>query len=320
MEKQAKQKKKMKLWKKIVLILIAIPVIFAVVLGGLYLYADNKPDILSGYNEKIKTGGKLEAKYLKSGSFETEKYTASEEGPIKFYTVYYPKAISQNSDKKYRMILVVNGTGGKATKYEPQFELFASWGFIVVGTQDKGTGTGKTTIKTLHHMLDQNDDKNSVFYHKIDTGNIGITGFSQGGAAVFNVLTKYDEAKYFKTAVPLSPVCEKTAEQATDYPYKSEDVKCPILIFTGTSGDFETETVIPLKELQKQYEKITSPKAMARRTDMTHDDMMYSAGGYVMAWFRWQLQGDEEAAKAFIGDSPEILSNNLYQDQKINSV
>lgn len=43
-------------------------------------------------------------------------------------------------------------------------------------------------------MLAHNEDPNRVFYHKIDVDNIGITGFSQGGAAVFNALTKFDEA------------------------------------------------------------------------------------------------------------------------------
>jgi hypothetical protein len=38
----------------------------------------------------------------------------------------------------------------------------------------------------------------------------------------------------------------------------------------------------------------------------------------VIAWFRWQLTGDEEAAQVFIGDSPELLTNPLYQDQKID--
>ena len=313
----AKSKRKMKLWKKILLILLAIPFVIAAVIGILYLYADNKPDIHKGYNEKIETGGTLEAKYLQFGSFETQKYTDKADKPIKKYTVYYPKEL-ESTDHTYPMILVVNGTGGKATKYEPQFDLFASWGFIVVGTQDKGTGTGETTVKTLHYMLDRNDDADSVFYHKIDTDNIGITGFSQGGAAVFNVITKFDEAKYFKAAAPLSPVCEKTAQETTNYPYDSADVKCPILVMAGTSGEFETDLVSPLEEMNKQYDKITSPKAMARRIGMTHDDMMYSAGGYVMAWFRWQLQGDEEAAKAFIGDSPELMSNQLYQDQRID--
>ena len=84
------------------------------------------------------------------------------------------------------------------------------------------------------------------------------------------------------------------------------------------NGEFETKFVSPIEEMNKQYDKITSPKAMARRIGMTHDDMMYSAGGYIMAWFMWQLQGDEYAAKAFIGDSPELMSNQLYQDQRID--
>lgn len=307
----------MKGWKRVLLILLLIPVVIAAILGGLYLYADNKPDIIKGYEKSIQTGGSLEAQYLQHGAYDVKKFTAKAETPISMYTIYYPSEL-ETIMQAYPMILVVNGTGGKATKYEPQFELYASWGFIVVGTQDKGTGTGVTTIKTLHYMLDQNENAGSIFYHKIDTDNIGITGFSQGGAAVFNVITKYEEARYFKAAAPLSPVCEKTALQTTNYPYDSAEVKCPILVMAGTSGEFETDLVSPLEEMNKQYDKITSPKAMARRVGMTHDNMMYSAGGYVMAWFKWQLQGDKEAAKVFIGDLPELMSNSMYQDQKID--
>ena len=310
------KKPKMTVWKKVLLVLLLIPVIVAVVLAGLYLYADNKKYIHSGYNQEIETGGALEAKYLQTGEYPTKKFTAKAEDPIKKYTVYYPEKM-ETADHTYPMILVVNGTGGKATKYEPEFELYASWGFITVGTQDKGTGTGQTTVTTLHYMLEQNENPDSIFYHKIDVENIGITGFSQGGAAVFNVLTKYEEASYFKAAAPLSPVSEQTAEKTTDYPYDSAKVQCPIMILAGTSGEFETEIVIPVADLNSQYEKLTVPKVMARRVGMDHDHMMYSAGGYVLAWFRWHLMGDEEAAKVFIGDNPELMENRLYQDQRI---
>ena len=303
--------------KKVLKIIVIIVLVLAFGLAGLYLYADNKPDIHKGYQEGIETGGDIEAKYLHSGEYQTKKTTAKAEDPIKKYTIYYPAEL-ETENRTYPMILVVNGTGGKATKYEPEFELYASWGFITVGTQDKGTGSGQTTVATLRYMLEQNENPDSVFYHKIDLDNIGITGFSQGGAAVFNVLTKYGEASFFKAAAPLSPVSEHTAETTTDYPYDSADVKCPIMILAGTSGEFETEIVIPLSELNRQYDKITTPKVMARRVGMDHDHMMYSAGGYVIAWFRWQLMGDEEAAKAFVGETPELLYNALYQDQQIN--
>ncbi len=307
----------MKTWKKVVIVLITIPVVIAAVVGVGYLYADNKADIKDGYNKEIETGGDIESKYLLGGDLKVKKTTFKEEDPIKKVSIFYPEEM-ETSDQRYPMILVMNGTGGKTTKYEPQFEMYASWGFIVVGTQDKGTGTGKTTVKVLNDMLSLNGDESSIFYHKIDTENIGLTGFSQGGAGVFNVLTKYEEAKYIKSAAALSPVSEYMTALATDYTYDSSLVKCPILIFAGTEGEFEMDTVIPIGLLNEQYDKITVPKAMARRIGMTHDQMMYSAGGYVMAWFRWQLQGDEEAAKAFIGDSPELMNNPVYQGQRID--
>ena len=72
--------------------------------------------------------------------------------------------------------------------------------------------------------------------------------------------------------------------------------------------------------MEKSYTKVTSPKVMAVRKGAAHGDMLYSADGYVTAWFMWLLQGDSEAAKVFIGDSPELLSNTMYQDKRIDLV
>ena len=302
--------------KKVLKIIAIIFLVIVLAFVGLYLYADNKPAILKGYRSEIETGGEIEEKYLGDGDYETKKVTVKAPDPIKKYTVYYPKEMEETK-QMYPMVLIVNGTGGKATKYEPQFAQLASWGFIVVGTQDKGTGSGETIIETLNYMLEQNEDDDSIFYQKIDIENIGVTGFSQGGAATIRSAYMFDESHYVKTIVPLSPVSEKTAESMTDYPHDISKVECPILLLAGTSGEFETEIVIPFDEMKRMYEKITAPKIMARRIGMDHDHMMYTAEGYVTAWFMWQLKGDEEAAKAFTGEQPEILSNALYQDQQI---
>ena len=55
---------------------------------------------------------------------------------------------------------------------------------------------------------------------------------------------------------------------------------------------------------------------MLRRKDTAHGEMLYAANGYVTAWFMWQLQDNEEAGNAFMGDDAEIMKNELYQDQK----
>lgn len=310
----------MKLFKvlfKILKWVLIVILVLALILVVIYFYADNKKILFKGFAEKIETGGELEKKYIQNGKYEISLKKVKADKPIKKYTIYYPTEM-ETENKKYPMVLLVNGTGGKASKYEPLLEQLATWGFIVVGTQDKGTGTGETTIKSLNYMLSENKNKDSIFYNKIDVDNIGITGHSQGGAATMNAITNYEESKFFKAAAPLSPVSEKTAEQTTNYLYDSSKVNCPIFILAGTSGEFEIDIVIPYEEFTKMYDKITSPKVQARRTDMTHDDMLYKAEGYVTAWFMWQLQDDEEASKVFIGDNPEILNNKLYQDQKIN--
>lgn len=303
----------MKTLLKIFKIIGIIILVIIVGLVGLYLYADNAPTVHKGYNDDIETGGSIEEKYLQNGAYEVKTETVKAEDPIKKYTIYYPSDM-ESGEKTYPMVLVVNGTGFKATKYEPVFEQMASWGFIVVGTQDKGTGTGETTITTLNYMLSENENSDSLFYQKIDVSNIGVTGFSQGGAGAINAVTAFEESSYFKTIVALSPLNETTAEALQQYPYDITKVNVPIFMLAGTSGEFETETVLPIAEMNKMYDRISSPKIMARRTGMTHDDMMSKAGGYVTAWFMWQLQGDEEAAKAFIGENPEISNNQLYQD------
>ena len=60
--------------------------------------------------------------------------------------------------------------------------------------------------------------------------------------------------------------------------------------------------------------KAIRDKVMARRTGAAHERTLYKATGYVTAWFMWQLLGDKEAAKAFVGEDAEILNNELYQD------
>lgn len=84
-------------------------------------------------------------------------------------------------------------------------------------------------------------------------------------------------------------------------------------MLSGTEND-----VITPDNMEKSYAKVGSQKVMAVRKKAAHGDMLYIADGYVTAWFMWQLQGDEEAAKAFVSENPEIMINELYQDQKVN--
>ena len=146
---------------------------------------------------------------------------------------------------------------------------------------------------------------------------IGLCGHSQGGAGVFSALTLTEHGGLYKTAVALSPTHEETA-WALGWSYELEKIAVPTLMLAGTVGDFETQLVIPYEKMIAMYEKLSCPKAMARRIGAEHGDMLYNADAYMTAWFMWQLKDDEQAAAVFTGETPELLVNPQYQDRLIN--
>lgn len=298
---------------KIIGIIILIPIMIMILL---LILLSLIPAVPKNYTKEVKTGGDIEAKYLAMGEYKVKNTKSKATELTKYNYVYYPEEL-ENSNKKYPVVIVLNGTGILPKKYKALFKHLASWGFIVVGNDDGSTGFGKSADETIDYIIKANDDSDSVLYGKIDLDNIGITGHSQGGAGVFTAITIMEHKDKYKTAVPLSPTHEETA-LAFGWNYDLTKISIPTLIIAGTEGDFETQMVIPIEKMLDMYNKIPSKKVMMRRIGAEHGQMLYAADGYVTAWFMWQLQGDEDASKAFTSDNPEIMQNKLYQDQKID--
>lgn len=299
---------------KIIGIIILIPIVLII---GLLVLLSFVPAVPKNYTKEVKTGGDIEAKYLAMGEYKVKSTKSKATELTKYNYVYYPEEL-ENSNRKYPVVVVLNGTGVLPKKYKALFEHLASWGFIVVGNDDGSTGFGKSADETIDYIKEANEDKDSVLYGKIDIDNIGITGHSQGGAGVFTSISIMDHKDEYKTAVALSPTHEESA-LAFGWNYDLTKINIPTLIIAGTQGDFETQMVLPLEKMIDMYNKIPSLKVMMRRIGADHGQMLYSADGYVTAWFMWQLQGDEQASKAFIGDNPEILNNDFYQDVQIGN-
>jgi len=292
-------------------------IVILAVLGGialLFLKAALTPSAPRNYTKTVKTGGEIESRYLQNGSCEVGYFEQKTDGDFKKFEVWYPKEMTDN-DKAYPVIVVLNGTGVKASKYKAQFRHFASWGFIVIGTEEEEAWDGVAAEASLVFLLNSNEDPDSLFYGKIDVERIGAVGHSQGGAGVLNTATEHEHSDLYKTIVPLSPTGEETAA-GLGWFYDPEKIGIPTLLLAGTEGDFEMKYVIPTEAMHDLFDKLGGFRIMARKTECEHGEMLYSADGYVTAWFMWQLQGDEEAAKAFIGEEPELFRNELYQEQR----
>ncbi len=269
------------------------------------------PMVPNDYIKTVSTGGELETKYLAMGHYEVEHTKAVAQEEWGEYIIYYPKDLEQN-EKTYPVVVFVNGTGVYASRYPTLFEHLASWGFIVLGNEDPSTWKGTSADATLEYLLNEHVNSNSIFYKKIDIDNIGISGHSQGGVGTFNAITMQKHRHLYKSAVILSPT-EADMAQFLKIPYDSSKVTIPVMILAGTEND-----VISLEKMQDMYNKMMTSKVIARKSNQSHGEMLYCADGYVTAWFRWQLKGDTEAAKAFLGEEAEIMNNHLYQDQQIS--
>lgn len=299
-----------KLLKIIGIVLLVVVLLVALLL----VWLSTRPAVPKNYTRTVPAGGEIEAKYLAQGVHKVKYTEADAPGDWKKFEVYYPASL-EDGGGPYPAVVFVNGTGIGGSKYKALFRHLASWGFIVLGNEDPSTYTGASTDATLAYLLEGNADPDSVFYQRVDLENIGLSGHSQGGAGVFNAATVNEHSGLFKTAVALSPTQEEGAAVLGMF-YDLTKLSIPTLMLAGTAGDFETQFVIPLGQMEKMYSRMDVPKVMARRTGCEHGQTLYAADGYVTAWLMWHLQGDQEAAEAFTGDAPEILRNPLYQDQK----
>ena len=308
--------------KKVLKIIGIILLVIVVLTVGFLVYLNSKPSVPKDYINKVKTGGDIEKKYLQMGKYDVSYMENGAMQSYKKYEIWYPSEI-KNSDKKYPVVVFANGTGVKASKYKAIFEHLASWGFICIGTEDEYSWNGFSAEMSIRTLLKLNENEivegyDNVFYKKIDIDNIGITGHSQGGAGVINAITDTKHYDIYKTAVALSPANEELST-ALDWDYDATKISIPILLLSST-GDADENLVVNYQQLESIYNHIpdTTKKVMARRKDANHGDMLYFSDGYVTAWFMWQLQNDKEASKAFVGDNPEIMNNDLYQEQRIN--
>ena len=307
-----------------VIILVIAAVVAALVIKG--LIEAKKTSVKDDYYTEFSSFASLEQKYSQLGTYEVSSFDdPSDNETIKKVRFWYPSEL-ENSDKKYPVIVVVNARGTPAFKYEPWFKRLASWGFIVVGNEDPQAGTGETTSIMLDYLL--NLPKDHRLNDRLDKENIGIVGFSQGGAGALAAVTMYDNGTAYKTIFTGSAAYPFLAGNM-GWNYDVSKIKIPYFMAAGTGAtddkgvaDITKEYagVAPLASLIENYETISDDvlKVRARATGAEHEDMLARSDGYMTAWMLWQLCGNEEAGAVFTGENAEILHNNNWQDVEKN--
>ena len=312
----------MKVLKGILCVIGALALIVIVLAIVFFTVASKAQAAPEDYTETLETGGELEAKYLHMGAHEVSYLEQNGMHDFKKYEIYYPSDISDSDPCP--VVIFSNGTGVLGSKYPAVLRHLASWGFIVMATEEEYSWNGFSSEMCLRYIIQLHETEtvegweSNPFYQHVDLDNIGVSGHSQGGVGVINAATENKSGGRIKAIFAASPANLELAH-ALQWDYDPALITVPTFLVSST-GDGDENLVVSGAQLQAIYDGIpdSAGKIMMRRTGADHGDMLYAADGYMTAWFLWQLQGDQDAAKAFVGESAEILHNPLYQDQQVS--
>ena len=320
-------KKVMKIIGIVLLCIVALVVVLIVVNMIKTAINNKRVWIPDNYYTAFESDSALEKKYAGLGEYEVKEHEFdSENKSIDKIRVWYP---NEAEDRQYPVIVIVNASNTAALNLKPAYARLASWGFVVVGNDDRQTGTGETASETLDYVLNLNKDENSELFGKIDEKHIGCVGYSQGGAGAINAVTKFENSDKF-TALFTGSASYALLSKNMGWGYDVSKINIPYFMTAGTGNtddnggsihdDKNLAGIAPLASLVENYDGITAEvfKLRARVTGAEHQDMLHLTDGYMTAWMLYHLQGDIEAASVFVGENADILTNNGWQDVEKN--
>lgn len=251
----------------------------------------------------------VEEKYASSGEYQVETILILDELGENLYKIYYPQSVGV----MHPLIAWGNGTGALPEQYDELLTHMASWGFVVIDTYSKTTGTGKEILASIEYMLAENELPESQFYQTIQSDQIAAAGHSQGSTGVINAHTNYDNGSLIKTVVSIALPQLKYCDPKDKY--DTSALKVPFFIMGGTRDFIISPTTSNQRALTDANPDIPVIMAMAKgaaHTAIEHDGGQHR--GYLTAWMRYQLMDDAEAKRAFSGKGAELLTNTNWKD------
>jgi len=220
-----------------------------------------------------------------------------------------------------------NGTGAVPTDYTTLLSHFASYGFTVIATTLPNTGSGREIDAAARYLVKANSTAGSVFAHHLDIHAVAAVGHSQGATGavrtanmdprlITSVMAFSLPALTLSTPNPDCPV-------KTDCEYRLSRVTQPIF-FIATYGPVDAVITDPANE-QADFESIRGRAAVGlislsegRKADHASVEDGDVGGnpadelGYATAWLEYTLRANKQAAAAFSGRHPELVSDSNW--------
>ncbi|WP_346860599.1 hypothetical protein [uncultured Draconibacterium sp.] len=244
------------------------------------------------------------------------------------HTVFRPQDLSVFG-KKSKLPVVAWGNGACANSPWEHINFLnevASHGFLVIAIgpmpAEGERGGGRSQSSQLTDAIDwaiaQNSDKNSPYYKKVDVENIAVSGMSCGG---LQTLEMAPDPRVTTVVVCNSGVLPTPGGGMPGMPaLEKEDLK---KLHTPTLYLLGGETDIAYNNGMDDYKRINHVPVYVANLDVGHGGTYREPHGgefakVATAWYLWQMKGDKEASKMFVGDDCGLCNDDEWKFESKN--
>lgn len=228
-----------------------------------------------------------------NGGIEKATYTTSD----RTYIVYYMSELLTH-DSKYPIVSWANGTGCPPSLYDGLLKEIAKAGFIVVASDETMAADGTVQIAQIDFVIDENSNKSSALYKKVNTSRIGVIGHSQGGRSAVNAGAMDDR---INCVISLA---------GSNYVEEAEKLSKPVLFMAGTKD----KVVDADRWLVTAYNAVKGPAVYASLNGAIHttccsNPTAYSR--YIISWFNGWFYNDNNYKDMF-EDGGELSQDSAW--------
>lgn len=269
------------------------------------------------------------SRVVEEGGTGPYKAVMKEEPTLEAHTIFVPQDLSAFNEKKALPVLVWGNGACNNSPFEHYKFLneIASHGYIVVATGfmpqegERYHGSMSTTeqqIEAMDWVEQQNADKNSPYYGKIDVKNICVAGMSCGGLqTLFNCADKRIKTLMICNSGLFNQENAGSAVGGMPMPPKSKlkEIHSSIIYILGGEKD------IAYGNGMDDFHRIDHVPACATNFPVGHGGTYAQPHGgefsvVALAWLNWQLKGDQQAAKMFKGADCELSKREGWTIEK----
>lgn len=268
------------------------------------------------------------SRVVENGGTGEYKAIIISEPSLATHTVFRPQDLSAFG-KKTKLPVIAWGNGACANSPLEHINFLnevASHGFLVIAIgpmpAEAEQGGGRSQSSQLTDAIDwaiaHNDDKNSPYYKKIDVENIAVSGMSCGGLQTLEMAA---DPRVTTVVVCNSGVLPTPNGGIPGMPtLEKEDLK---KLHTPTLYLLGGETDMAYNNGMDDYKRINHVPVFVANLDVGHGGTYSEPHGgefakVATAWYQWQMKGDKEALKMFVGDNCGLCNDNEWKFESKN--